>query len=211
MPPLGVMTSEKHQEHEMTRLLITAALSAALAVPAGAQMSAEGQVPAAPAQTAQALTPVPDSLKLVGHFHTGSLGQKYLLIEQSLRCNCGCGLDVHSCQFQMQCGTSPEWSRYIREQLNAGQTPDVITASFVSDFGGTVLMAPPATGFNLVGYFLPAFAILVAGTLVGLAIRGGAGRQPEPVRVSPEDLSPEDRAKLAAELKRMEQAESPDW
>jgi cytochrome c-type biogenesis protein CcmH/NrfF len=193
----------------MTRLVIAVALTTALAVPAGAQMTAEGQVPAARPQTG--LTPVPDSEKLVGHFHKGPLGQKYLLIEQSLRCNCGCGLDVHSCQFQMQCGTSPAWSGYIRDQLNAGQSPDVIKASFVSEFGETVLMAPPASGFNLVGYLLPGFAIIAAGALVGLVIRGGATRYPQPVTVAPEEVSPEDRARLDAELKRLEQSESPDW
>ncbi|MCG6955793.1 MAG: cytochrome c-type biogenesis protein CcmH [Gemmatimonadetes bacterium] len=193
----------------MTRLVIAVVLASALAVPVGAQMTAEGQVPAAGPQTG--LTPVPDSEKIVGHFHNGSLGQKYLLIEQSLRCNCGCGLDVHSCQFQMQCGTSPAWSEYIRDQLNAGQSPDVIKASFVSEFGETVLMAPPARGFNLVGYLLPGFAIIAAGALVGLVIRGGATRHPQPVTIAPEELSPEDQARLDAALKRLEQSESPDW
>ena len=193
----------------MKRLLITVVLSAALAAPVSAQMDLEGRVPAALPPVAGAQ--VPDSEKLVGHFHTGPLGRKYLLVEQSLRCNCGCGLDIHSCQFQMQCGTSPAWSRYVRDELNAGQSPDVIKAAFVSTFGETVLMAPPATGFNLVGYLLPGFAILAAGALVGLVIRGGAGRHPEVATVDPAELSPEDQARLDAEMKRLEQAESPDW
>jgi cytochrome c-type biogenesis protein CcmH/NrfF len=197
----------------MTRLVIAVVLAGALAGaqadPVGGQMTAEGQVPTAPPQTG--LTPVPDSEKLVGHFHRGALGQKYLLVEQSLRCNCGCGLDIHSCQFQMQCGTSPAWSAYIRDQLNAGQSPDVIKASFVSEFGESVLMAPPASGFNLVGYLLPGFAIIAAGALVGLVIRGGATRHPQPVTIASEELSPEDKARLEAELKRLERSESPDW
>jgi cytochrome c-type biogenesis protein CcmH/NrfF len=193
----------------MTRLVIAVVLASALAAPVGAQMTAEGQVPAAPQRTG--LTPVPDSEKIVGHFHHGPLGQKYLLIEQSLRCNCGCGLDVHSCQFQMQCGTSPVWSEYIRDQLNAGQSPDVIKASFVSEFGESVLMAPPASGFNLVGYLLPGLAIIAAGALVGLVVRGGATRHPQPVTIAPEEISPEDQARLDAELKRLERSESPDW
>ena len=40
-----------------------------------------------------------------GHYHEGELGEKLLILESALKCNCGCGLDVHSCQFQMQCGT----------------------------------------------------------------------------------------------------------
>ena len=46
---------------------------------------------------------------LGGHYHEGELGEKWLILESSLKCDCGCGLDVHSCQFQMQCGTSPVW------------------------------------------------------------------------------------------------------
>ena len=36
-----------------------------------------------------------------GHFHEGDLGAKALVLEQNLKCNCSCGLDVHSCQFQI--------------------------------------------------------------------------------------------------------------
>jgi len=144
-----------------------------------------------------------------GHYHEGELGAKYLLIEQALKCSCGCGLDVHSCQYQMQCGTSPVWSARIRQQLEQGLDEETIKAGFVAEFGATVLMAPPAEGFNLVGYLLPAFAILSAGMLVGLVIRGGAARHQilEPV----DSVSPEDQARLTAELKKLEEAESPDW
>jgi cytochrome c-type biogenesis protein CcmH/NrfF len=157
-------------------------------------------------------TPVPTEVQAqtsAGHYHEGELGAKYLLIEQELKCNCGCGLDVHSCQYQMQCGTSPVWSARIRQQLEQGLDEETIKAGFVAEFGPTVLMAPPAEGFNLVGYLLPAFAIVSAGMLVGLVIRGGAGRREilDPVEV----VSDEDEARLAAELRKLEEAESPDW
>ena len=44
-----------------------------------------------------------------GHYHEGELGEKLMVLETGLRCDCSCGLDVHTCQFQMQCGTSPVW------------------------------------------------------------------------------------------------------
>jgi cytochrome c-type biogenesis protein CcmH/NrfF len=143
-----------------------------------------------------------------GHYHEGELGEKYLFVETQLKCNCGCGLDVHSCQFQMQCGTSPAWSVRVRNELEAGKDEEEILAGFVADYGLTVLMAPPPEGFNLVGYLLPAFAIVTAGMLVGLVIRGGRGRlELEPVEV----VSDEDAERLAAELRALEEAESPDW
>jgi cytochrome c-type biogenesis protein CcmH/NrfF len=144
-----------------------------------------------------------------GHYHVGEVGEKLLAVEQHLRCNCGsCALDIHSCQFQMQCGTSPVWSQRILRSLEAGESPEAIEAAFVAEFGTTVLMAPPAEGFNLVGYLLPAVAIITAGMLIGLIVRGGAVR-PETVGVR--QLDDEEAARLAAALRALDESEGPDW
>jgi cytochrome c-type biogenesis protein CcmH/NrfF len=164
---------------------------------------------AAPTEANPALPTLAQVQQSEGHYNEGELGEKFLFIETSLKCDCGCGLDVHSCQFQMQCGTSPVWSERIRRDLEAGLSVEAIQASFVADFGPTVLMAPPAEGFNLLGYLLPAFAIVISGMLVGLVIRGGAGRKQQLVPV--EEASDEQQERLAAEIKKLEQAESPDW
>lgn len=145
---------------------------------------------------------------LGGHYHEGELGEKLMILESALKCNCGCGLDVHSCQFQMQCGTSPAWSARIRQALQAGEDVDVVQASFVSDYGTEVLMLPPAEGFNLLGYFLPAAAILSAGMLVGVVARG---RATEEALVTVAELSSEDEAKLRAAMLSLDESESPDW
>ena len=130
-----------------------------------------------------------------------------LAIESALKCDCGCGLDVHSCQFQMQCGTSPVWSIRIRESLEAGQTPEAIEASFVSEFGPTVLMAPPAEGFNLLGYLLPSFAIITAGMMIGLLIRGGPTRE----AVATVAITDDEEEKLREAMRKLDREESPDW
>lgn len=143
------------------------------------------------------------------HVHEGELGETYLAIERALKCNCGCNLDVHSCQYTMQCGTSPEWSRRIRSELEQGMSPEVIKAGFVAEFGPTVLMAPPAEGFNLLGYLLPGVAILTAGLFVGLLIRGN-GQRREQLTVARE-LSPEEIARLKAELRQLEAEEDQAW
>jgi len=145
---------------------------------------------------------------LTGHVHSGEMGAMSLILEQNLRCNCSCGLDTHSCQFQMQCGTSPVWAERIRRSLAAGDSPEVIEASFVADFGATVLMAPPAEGFNLVGYFLPSVAIIAAGVLIGLLVRTGATRG-EPMRVL--EIGDADAARLRNALQELDEAEGPDW
>lgn len=142
------------------------------------------------------------------HMHEGELGDKLMIVETSLKCNCGCGLDVHSCQFQMQCAESPAWSRRIRESLEAGESIEAIQASFVADYGGRVLMMPPAEGFNLLGYLLPAMAIVTAGMLIGLVARGReTGAALAPIT----DVSDADAERLRAAMQKLDEAESPDW
>jgi cytochrome c-type biogenesis protein CcmH/NrfF len=175
-------------------LIANVVAAAALTVPGGSPSS-----PAILAQIQQS----------EGHYHEGELGAKYLFLETQLKCNCGCGLDVHSCQYQMQCGTSPVWSLRVRDELEQGMDEETILAGFVADFGPEVLMSPPAEGFNLVGYLLPALAIVTAGMVMGLVIRGGASRRA--VMAPVEEFSDEEQARLDAELRRLEEAESPDW
>lgn len=142
------------------------------------------------------------------HYHEGELGEKLMILETSIKCQCSCGLDVHSCQFQMQCGESPVWSARMRESLERGESVEAVRASFVADFGTQVLMMPPAEGFNLLGYFLPAVAILSAGMLVGLIARGNATRA---ATTSGVDLTDEDAERLRAALEKLDEDESPDW
>ena len=180
--------------------MISAPLFAQIVAAATLALPAATATPALYAQIQQA----------EGHYHEGELGEKYLLIEGNLRCDCGCNLDVHSCQFQMQCGTSPVWSERIRTELQQGRSIEAIEAGFVADFGPTVLMSPPAEGFNMVGYLLPALAMVTAGMLVGLLIRGGArgdGLQTVPSR----EASADEEDLIRDAMRKMDEAESPDW
>ena len=164
--------------------------------------------PATAQSTGPAHTGFDPNAPMGGHYHEGEVGEKLLALESNFKCSCGCGLDVHTCQFQMQCGTSPVWSLRIRESLERGETVEAIEASFVADFGKTVLLLPPAEGFNLVGYFLPVFAIVTAGMLIGLLIRGGMLRED---LVPVEDLSADEAEKLRQAMKKLDELESPDW
>jgi cytochrome c-type biogenesis protein CcmH/NrfF len=143
-----------------------------------------------------------------GHYHEGELGEKLMALESALKCNCSCKLDLHTCQFQMQCGTSPVWTRRIREALEQGQEMEAIEAGFVADFGPAVLLAPPAEGFNLVAYLLPVFMMVTAGMLVGLIVKGGVRRE-DLVPVT--DLTDEEEDRLRLEMQKLDEAESPDW
>lgn len=156
----------------------------------------------------------PTATRLSADAYDGAFGELLRAIEGNIRCSCGCGLDLHTCQFNMQCDTSPGWSRRILTELEKGDSPETIRAGFVADFGPTVLMAPPPVGFNLLGYLLPGLAILLAALLVGRGVRASALREraaggapaPEPM-----ELTGADEDRLARELSRLEELERPDW
>jgi cytochrome c-type biogenesis protein CcmH/NrfF len=108
----------------------------------------------------------------------------------------------------MQCDTSPGWSQRIRQELEAGWSAEDIQARFAADYGTQVLMAPPPEGFNLVGYFLPAVTILVAGAFITMLARGQIKRAgPAPVT----DVADEDAERLRAEWQKLDEMERPDW
>lgn len=146
---------------------------------------------------------------LPGHDHSIPRADALLRVEQKLRCTCGCGLDPHTCQFQMQCGTSPVWSERIMAELEEGREEDVILAGFVSDFGAQVLMAPAAEGFNLVGYLLPWMAVLVAGSALGVFFWRRETPEPALAHDAP-DVSPEDWDRLQEQIRRIEEEEFPE-
>jgi len=193
--------AEPMEERNMRKGVVRAAVM--LAIFAGASAS-----PAAAQSTGPSHAGFDPNASMAGHYHEGELGEKALVLEGNLKCNCSCRLDLHSCQFQMQCGVSPGWSQRIRDALANGQSVETVQAGFVSDYGLTVLMAPPAEGFNLVGYLLPAFAILSAGLLVGLLARGGMGRE----KLAPvEHVSDAEAERLRAAMRQLDEAEGPDW
>jgi cytochrome c-type biogenesis protein CcmH/NrfF len=105
----------------------------------------------------------------------------------------------------MQCEVSQGWSQRILRQLNQGETEETVLAGFAAEFGPPVLMSPPRSGLNLLGYFLPWFAILL--TAGGLAsLLGKGGRESIPTREG-ERLRPEELDRVTRELALLEDQE----
>lgn len=139
------------------------------------------------------------------HIHEGPYADAHLRVEKAIRCNCGCLLDLHLCQTQMQCEVSQGWSQRILRELNRGDSEEVVLAGFTTEFGPAVLMSPPRSGLNLLGYFLPWAAILLtAGGLTSLLRK--RGREPARAQAS-EGLRPEDLDRVTRELALMEDQE----
>ena len=119
----------------------------------------------------------------------------------------------------------------VREQLQAGKTPQEIKDFFVSKYGDWVLLAPKTQGFSLLIWLLP-FVVLVLGIALALwLVRRWSAKKTKIVAssigsdlltrvrnevsagkvvgIDPEDSSPgaqlqQDRARLYAELKELE-------
>ena len=139
------------------------------------------------------------------HIHEGPYAEAHLALEKAIRCDCGCLLDLHLCQTQMQCGTSPVWSQRILRSLEEGESATTILAGFTAEFGTSVLMTPPREGFNRVGYLLPWVTILsAAGVLVGFLRRRGLKTGPAGGRTL---LQPEEWERVSQELALLDDEE----
>ena len=69
--------------------------------------------------------------------------------------------------------------RDILALVRGGYTAPEILDAFVNVYGERVLMAPPRTGFNLLGYVVPGIAIGIGAIVLAVAIR--RWRSPGPV------------------------------
>lgn len=126
-------------------------------------------------------------------------------IEESLTCQCGCGLTVHSCN-HLTCGSAIPLKREIQMLVNDGLGRAEILAHFRDRYGEKILSAPTTEGFNLTAWILP-FVMIFAGTvIVVVAVRRWTSRDQaaSPATSAGDDLTPEERRRLDAELRRVE-------
>ena len=125
-------------------------------------------------------------------------------VAQKLTCYCGCSTQsIADCT----CGVAQKERAAIQAQLADGQGPDAIVAGWVERHGPQILIEPPRRGFNLLGWFLPLGALMIAGVILALRLRHWGGRAPETVPAapgSPEAPDPRYLEQLERELKRLE-------
>lgn len=97
-------------------------------------------------------------------------------IEESLTCQCGCGLTVHSCN-HLQCGSALPLREEIRAQMNEGNDKEAILAHFSTKYGEKILSSPTASGFNLIAWIMPFAIITIGGVFVVLTVMRWTGRR----------------------------------
>ena len=125
-------------------------------------------------------------------------------LEHGINCQCGCTLDVYTCRTtDFSCQVSPSMHRDVMALVDGGYTAQEILDAFVSVYGERVLMAPPKTGFNLLGYIVPSIALAIGAVVIALILRRYRPIAVQPA-VSPAatlDATPEELARLDAEIR----------
>ena len=89
----------------------------------------------------------------------------------------------------------------VRERLEAGEAPEQVVQYFVERYGEWILLSPRRHGFNLLVWAMPAVAVAVGFTLVGLVLvrwtrRGAAAGR---VAATPVDTAMRDRIRREIE------------
>lgn len=121
-------------------------------------------------------------------------------IEESLTCQCGCGLTVHSCN-HLQCGSGIPLKQETLVLVSQGLSRDEILLRFRDKYGEKILSSPTTEGFNLTAWILPFAVIAAGGALLVRTVRRwtAAGRSEIAPPLAPV-VSERDRRRLDAEL-----------
>lgn len=107
-------------------------------------------------------------------------------------CNDAAGKCTHSGgAFAGPCAFAQKELKEVDERVGSGSSDDLVLQSFVQEYGPTVLISPPAHGFDLWAWLMPVIALL-AGVVLALSVVFHWKRRASlasGVHVSPEILS----------------------
>jgi len=110
-------------------------------------------------------------------------------VEESLTCQCGCGLTVHSCN-HVTCDSAIPLRAEIRAKIDEGKSKDQILQEFAAKYGEKILSAPTTVGFNLMAWVMPFVVVATAILLVLLVVVRWGGRKPPPPSAPPRPQGP---------------------
>ncbi|MGH9743674.1 MAG: cytochrome c-type biogenesis protein [Candidatus Acidiferrum sp.] len=122
--------------------------------------------------------------------HAHRLGMK-------VKCMCGgCNDSAGACyhvggSFSGPCDTALGMLKKINERIAKGDSDDLIVQSFVQEYGPAVLIEPPHSGFGLVAWWIPTFALIGGFALVlGVISKWRKRLSPEPALAGAGELHP---------------------
>ncbi len=94
-----------------------------------------------------------------------------------VKCMCGgCQDSATGCNhtggsFSGPCDTAKGMQKEINERVTRNESDDLTLQAFVQEYGPTVLIVPPAKGFNLAAWIMPVVVPLLALVLVWFVVR----------------------------------------
>ena len=120
-------------------------------------------------------------------------------LEHHIHCQCGCNLDVYTCRTtDFSCQVSPAMHRDVMTLVAGGYSAKEIIAAFKNVYGDRVLMAPPASGFDIAAWITPFLALSAGIALVLAVLRGLRASSASPAIPSVADATPDEQARLDA-------------
>jgi cytochrome c-type biogenesis protein CcmH len=122
-------------------------------------------------------------------------------LEESLTCQCGCGLTVHACN-HLQCPSGIPLKEEIASQLALGKTREDVLSYFSGKYGEKILSSPTTSGFNIVAWVMPFAVVLVAATIIVVLTRRWRRLPRTDAGPAASAADPGLRARLDAELDR---------
>lgn len=99
------------------------------------------------------------------------LEARAIRLASQMRCAVCQGLSIHDSPSPL----AQDQKDLIRAQVAGGATDQEVRDYFISKYGEWVLLEPKASGFNLLVYFLPAFALLGGAVFIVIAVRRWTG------------------------------------
>jgi len=87
-----------------------------------------------------------------------------------MMCVCGCNEILTACN-HVGCTTSHAMLKELDERIARGDSDDLVLQSFIQEYGPTVLVDPPKTGFTGLVWVVPIVAPLLAFWLVWELVR----------------------------------------
>jgi cytochrome c-type biogenesis protein CcmH len=112
-----------------------------------------------------------------------------------------------TCNAPLDTSNSPaanDMKRFIAARIAEGWDKDRIIDAMVEDFGDQVLATPPKSGFNLVAWVVPAAVALLGLIMIPFLTRAWARRRRGSEADAVPEVSPEDSARIDAELRRLD-------
>jgi len=129
--------------------------------------------------------------------------QRAKQIGTHLKCMCrGCDMSAGLCahpggSFSGPCDTAKGMLKEVDQHLAKGENEQQIIDAFVAEYGSTVYVEPPKSGFGLVAWALPIIYAVVGFSIVIFIVRKWAVRPPSMAPAAAGPAAPSDALERA--------------